>query len=393
MEAKKLMQKKGTEKIISAIFLLILILSLGYSNHANAQNTISTGVPFLLIGPNSRFSGMGETGTAISDDATAMHWNPSGLAFQTEGTELNFTHSPWLAGLGISDLFYDYLAARKYIKSINGTVGASITYLNIGEIITTDEFGNLTPERDYKAYEFALALAYATKLREDLGVGVTARFIYSRLSPNETKVGGELGTGTAFTTSFDLAAMYRPKSGPKFIKDRLSIGLNLSNLGPKISYVDAAQADPIPTQLRLGLAYTIFKNEGNELTLAADFSKLLVKRDTVDNTSDPFYEAIFTSWSGDVASSIQTSLGAEYWYGNPRLIALRAGFFYEDPTNGNRKYITLGAGIRYSLYGFDFSYIDAIEENHPLANTLRFERILGQKPRSNLFKNCGLLFY
>ena len=379
MEAKKLMQKKGTEKIISAIFLLILILSLGYSNNANAQNTISTGVPFLLIGPNSRFSGMGETGTAISDDATAMHWNPSGLAFQTEGTELNFTHSPWLAGLGISDLFYDYLAARKYIKSINGTVGASITYLNIGEIITTDEFGNLTPERDYKAYEFALALAYATKLREDLGVGVTARFIYSRLSPNETKVGGELGTGTAFTTSFDLAAMYRPKSGPKFIKDRLSIGLNLSNLGPKISYVDAAQADPIPTQLRLGFAYTIFKNEGNELTLAADFSKLLVHRyldeDSVSR-SDPFYEAIFTSWSGSVANSIQTSIGAEYWYGSPRLIALRAGFFYEDPTNGNRKYITLGAGIRYSLYGFDFSYIDAIEENHPLANTLRFGLII-----------------
>lgn len=379
MEAKKLMQKRGIKKIIGAMFLLLLIISSGNSNNANAQNTISTGVPFLLIGPNSRFSGMGETGTAISDDATAMHWNPSGLAFQTEGTELNFTHSPWLAGLGISDLFYDYLAARKYIKSINGTVGASITYLNIGEVITTDEFGNLTPERDYKAYEFAIALAYATKLREDLGVGVVTRFIYSRLSPNETKVGGELGTGTAFTTSFDLAAMYRPKSGPKFIKDKLSIGLNLSNLGPKISYVDAAQADPIPTQLRLGLAYAIFKNEGNELTLAADFSKLLVHRfvdeDSVSR-SDPFYEAIFTSWSGNIASSIQTSLGAEYWYGNPRLIALRAGYFYEDPTNGNRKYITLGAGIRYSLYGFDFSYIDAIEENHPLANTLRFGLII-----------------
>jgi hypothetical protein len=369
------MQKIGNTKIIYAVLLFIMTISLGYSSYAEAQNTVSTGVPFLLIGPNSRFGGMGETGTAISDDATAMHWNPSGLAFQTNGTELNFTHSPWLAGLGISDLFYDYLAARKYIKSINGTVGASITYLNIGEVITTDEFGNLTPERDYKAYEFAIALAYATKLHEDWGVGVVTRFIYSRLSPNETKVGGELGTGTAFTTSFDLAGMYRPKSGPKFIKDRLSIGLNLSNLGPKISYVDAAQADPIPTQLRIGLAYTVYKNEGNELTLTTDFSKLLVKRHS-DGTSDPFYEALFTSWSGDVFKSIQTSIGAEYWYGNPRLIALRAGYFYEDPDNGNRKYITLGAGIRYSLYGFDFSYIDAIEENHPLANTLRFGLIV-----------------
>jgi hypothetical protein len=353
-------------------------MSISNNNEIKAQNTISTGVPFLLIGPNSRFCGMGETGTALSDDATAMHWNPSGLAFQDLGTELNFTHSPWLAGLGISDLFYDYLAARRHIKSINGTVGVSLTYLNIGEVLYRDEFGNSDPSKDYKAYEFALALGYATKLSDDFGVGVTARFIYSRLSPTDLTVGGETGTGTAFTTSFDLAGMYRPVShGPSFIKDRLSIGLNLSNLGPKISYVDASQADPIPTQLRLGLAYKVLQIEGNEITLAVDFSKLLVNRYTENGEpkSDPFYEAIFTSWKGGIsgiARSIQTSIGAEYWYGSPKLIALRAGFFYEDPTNGNRKYITLGAGIRYSLYGFDFSYIDAIEENHPLANTLRF---------------------
>ena len=376
------MQHKGssfkTGKIVTLALLLLIMMSISNDNEIKAQNTISTGVPLLLIGPNSRFCGMGETGTAISDDATAMHWNPSGLAFQDIGTELNFTHSPWLAGLGISDLFYDYLAARRHIKSINGTVGVSLTYLNIGEVLYRDEFGNSDPSKDYKAYEFAIALGYATKLNEDFGVGVTARFIYSRLSPTDLTVGGETGTGTAFTTSFDLAGMYRPIShGPSFIRDRLSIGLSLSNLGPKISYVDASQADPIPTQLRLGLAYKVLQIEGNELTLAVDFSKLLVNRYTENGEpkSDPFYEAIFTSWNGGIsgiAKSIQTSIGAEYWYGSPKLIALRAGFFYEDPTNGNRKYITLGAGIRYSLYGFDFSYIDALEENHPLANTLRF---------------------
>ena len=355
------------------------------SNESYSQSTNSTGVPFLLIGPNSRFGGMGETGTAISDDATAMHWNPSGLAFQKIGTEVNFTHSPWLAGLNLGDLFYDYIAGKKYIKSINGTVGASLTYLNIGEVIYTDEFGNLDPGRNYKAYEMAFAVSYATKLSKDWAGGITGRFIYSRLSPTNLQVGNEKGTGTGISASFDLSGMWRPIKGPKFLANRFSIGTNLSNLGPKISYVDAAQADPLPTQLRLGLAYDIIKSEFNNLTLTADFSKLLVNRTPsvvddsgnvlVKGTVDPFYEAIFTSWKGGIsgiAKSIQSSIGAEYWYGSPRLIALRGGFFYEDPSNGNRKFYTLGAGLRYDLYGFDFSYISTIEESHPLANTLRF---------------------
>jgi hypothetical protein len=343
-----------------------------------AQNTVSTGVPFLLIGPNSRFGAMGETGTAIADDATAMHWNPSGLAFQTVGTEVNFTHSPWLAGLGLSDLFYDYLAARKYFKNLNGTVGFDFTYLNIGEVIYTDESGRTDESKNYKAYEFALAFAYATQLKKNLGAGVTVRFIYSRLSPNNLTVGNEKGTGTAFTTSFDLSALYKLQSGPKLLKDKLALGVNLSNLGPKITYVDASQADPIPTQLRFGIAYNVFKNEGNDLTITADFSKLLVNRHP-DGTSDAFYKAMFTSWKGGVSqigTTIQSSFGLEYWYGSPRLIALRAGYFYEDPSNGNRKFLTLGAGIRYSMYGFDFSYISTAEDNHPLANTLRFGLIV-----------------
>lgn len=363
--------------------LIVISLVTFDSNELYSQTAVSTGVPFLLIGPNSRFGGMGETGTAIADDATAMHWNPSGLAFQKKGTEINFTHSPWLAGLNIGDLFYDYVAGKKYIKSINGTVGASLTYLNIGEVIVTDEFGNAQPDRNYKAYELSLAVAYATMLSKNWAGGVTGRFIYSRLSP--TTVGQEQGTGTGIAASFDLSAMFRPVTGMKFFKNKFSAGVNLSNLGPKISYVDAAQADPLPTQLRLGVSYEIIKSEFNSLTLTADFSKLLVNRilQITDSNNvvlqegsvDPFYEAIFTSWKGGlkgIARSIQSSFGAEYWYGNPRLIALRAGYFYEDPANGNRKFFTLGAGLRYDLYGFDFGYISTIEETHPLANTLRF---------------------
>lgn len=358
--------------------LFILIVTLTTCVNVYSQQTISTGVPFLLIGPNSRFAAMGETGTAIADDATAMHWNPAGLAFQRDKTEFNLTHSPWLAGLGLSDLFYDYLAAKRYFPSLKGTIGFSFTYLNIGEIIYTNEIGQTDESKNYKAYEFATAFAYSTQVTQQIGVGVTTRFIYSRLSPNDVQVGNEKGRGTAFTVSFDLAMLYKAMSGPKFLKDKLSFGVNLSNLGPKISYVDAAQADPIPTQLRFGVGYKLLKNDYNDLTITADFSKLLVNRYN-DGTSDAFYKAIFTSWKGGIngiAKTFQSSVGAEYWYGNPRLIAIRAGYFYEDPSNGNRKFITLGAGIRYSNYGFDFSYINAVEENHPLANTLRFGLIV-----------------
>jgi Type IX secretion system protein PorV len=327
-------------------------------------------VPFLLIGPNSRNSGMGETGTGLINDAAAMFWNPAGLAFQ-KGMEVSITHSPWLPGLGLSDLFYDYLGGKYHIKKLNGTLGVSITYLNIGEIIKTDEFGN--EQGRYQAFDGALAVGYGTKVARDIGVGIVTRFIYSRLAVDP--VAGEQGTGTAYDLSFDISGLWRPsKTKLKFIDNRLGIGLNISNIGPKVTYVDNAQADPLPTNLRLGFGYDLYQSEFNNLTMTLDFAKLLVKR-REGGESDPVYEGIFTSFSGgfdDVMKSIQSSIGAEYWYGNPKLIGLRGGYFYEDPDKGKRKFITLGASIRYSLYGFDFSYIQTIEENHPLANTLRF---------------------
>jgi hypothetical protein len=327
-------------------------------------------VPFLLIGPNSLNAGMGETGTGLINDASAMFWNPAGLGFQ-KGIQVSITHSPWLPGLGLSDLFYDYLAAKYHLKKLKGTLGLSITYLNIGKIIQTDEFGNEIG--NYQAFDGALAVGYGTKITKDLGVGVVTRFIYSKLAVDP--VAGEQGTGVAYNLSFDLSALYRPtKTKLKFLNNKFGVGINISNIGPKVTYVDNDQADPLPTNLRLGFAYDIYQSEYNNITLTADFAKLLVKR-RENGESDPVYKGIFTSFSGgfnNVMKSIQSSVGAEYWYGNPKLIGLRGGFFYEDPDRGKRKFITLGASIRYSLYGFDFSYINTIEENHPLANTLRF---------------------
>lgn len=346
-------------------------------------------VPFLLIGPNSRNAAMGETGAGLINDASAMFWNPAGLAFQ-KGIEVSLTHSPWLPGLGLGDLFYDYLSGKYHVKKLNGTIGLSITYLNIGTIIRTDEFGNTIG--DYKAFDGALALGYGTKVTKDLGVGIVTRFIYSKLAAGN--VGNEQGSGIAYDLSFDVSALWRPsKTKLKFINNRLGIGLNFSNLGPKVTYVDAAQADPLPSNLRFGIGYDLVKTEFNNLTISADFNKLIVKRRD-EGKSDPLYKAIFTAWEGGagaVFTSIQSSVGAEYWYGNPKLIGLRAGYFYEDPNHGRRKFITLGAGLRYSMYGFDFSYISTIEENHPLANTLRFTLLvnLGGQEKTPTKKTDG----
>jgi len=334
-------------------------------------------VPFLLISPNSRASGIGETGTGSVDDASAIFWNPAALAF-LKGQEISLTHANWLPQFGLSDLFYEYLNYRQDMESLGGTIGASVTYLNLGEFIVT---GSRGPEEigRFKAYEFAVVAGYATKAFDDLGLGLNLRFIRSSLSPIATEGAGGNKNGVASTISVDIAMMYRPTElDVPLIGDigkRFSAGFNLSNLGPKLTYINAAQADPLPTNLRVGFGYKILEDEYNSMTYSLDFSRLLVRRR--GEQSDPFYKAIFTAWGdGSGLRKINTSMGIEYWYGAPKLIALRAGHFFEDPSFGNRNFWTFGAGIRYDIYGFDFSYISAAQ-NHPLSDTIRFSLVIG----------------
>jgi hypothetical protein len=341
---------------------------------ATAQG--ESAVPFLLIAPNSRAAGIGESGTGSADDASAIFWNPGALAFM-EGQEVSITHANWLPQFQQSDLFYDYLNYRIKVDDIGGVLGASLTYLNLGKFVRTGSDGP-TPIGEFKAFELAGTVGYATRAFEDLGVGLNLRLIHSSLSPIGTEQ--EQGSGKATTVSVDIAAMYRPQDldvpllgnlGRKF-----SAGFNLSNMGPKVTYIDAAQADPLPTSLRVGLGYRVLEDEFNSLQASIDFARLLVRRYS-DGTSDPFYKAIFTSWGdGSGLRKITMGGGLEYWYGAPRLIALRVGYFYEDPDFGNRRFLTFGAGIRYDIYGFDFSYISA-EENHPLSDTIRFSLLIG----------------
>ena len=359
------------------MFLLagLAIAAVG-SDIAYAQGGTSA-VPFLLISPNSRASGMGEAGAGLADDAGSVYWNPAGLAF-LKGSEVSITHANWLPQFHLADLFYDYLNFRQDVPEWGGTVAASVTYLNLGEFTITNESGP-TGIGTFKAFEVAGTLGYGTTITDNWGIGVNLRFINSALSP--IGAGSEQGNGIAYDMSFDIATLYKVKDltipfTDIDLGDCLNIGANLSNLGPKVTYIDAAQADPLPTTLRLGFGITPIKDEFNSFEIAIDFSRLLVQRNGV--SSDPLPKSLITSWTqpgfNGVLRSTQTSAGFEYWYN--KLIALRMGYFYEDPDYGNRKFMTFGAGIRYDIYGFDFSYDSASDVDSPLSDTLRFTLLI-----------------
>lgn len=361
---------------LAVVLGLVMMTIFADSNLLFSQGGESA-VPFLLISPTSKSSGMGETGTGLADDASAIFWNPGGLAFQ-EGSEVSLTHTNWLPQFHQSDLFYEYLNFKYFLQDI-GTVSASITYLNLGEFIRTTSEGP-DPVDKWKSYEYALTAGYATRVLDDLGIGINLRLIHSALSPIGTEK--EQGEGVATSVSGDIGLLYKPQilvipfTGID-LGNIFSVGFNLSNLGPKLTYIDAAQADPIPTTLRLGFGFKILESDYNNLTYTLDFSRLLVRRYTEeDKKPDEFYKAIFSAWGDGGLRKVVSSTGVEYWYGKPKLIALRFGYLYEDPSYGNRKFLTFGAGVRYDVYGFDFSYISTFNETSPLSNTLRFSIIV-----------------
>ncbi len=346
---------------------LIAILAVTFISGLYAQGG-DAAVPFLLIAPDSRAGAMGEVGAAIADNANAIFWNPAGLAFQ-KGTEISFTHSRWLPQFS-SDLSYEYLSAKHYLDFIDATIGANITFFNLGSFERRDENNNYLGT--FKAFEYAVTLGYGMKLAQNLGLGVNLRYIHSQLAPFGTAE--EQGRGVANGVSFDIGMLFRTY----ILGMRFSSGFNLSNLGPMIHYIDREQADPLPTHLRIGFAFDVIQTKYNNLTFATDFGRVLVKRyPGTGKKPDPLPKSLITAWN-EQGSLRKVTFGAgfEYWYGSPKLIALRAGYFYEDPRAGGRRFATFGAGIRYSIVGVDFSYISTFEENHPLANTLRFTVLL-----------------
>ena len=348
---------------------LILLTAILLMPHGLMAGMVSqAGVLFLRISPGARPSGMGEAFVALADDASATWWNPAGLAFQNQ-SELTLMHANWLPQFHLTDLYFDFVS---YIHHVDewGTFGGNIVFMNYGEIQRTSAIG--TDLGTFNAFEVALSGVYGAKVNETLGMGIGIKFVYSYLSP--MGAGQEMGEGKATVFAIDMGALY------KINKIRgLQIGANLSNMGPKVSYIDRAQADPLPTNLKFGLAYKAIEEEYNRLTLTLDVDKELVTKDSVTGDTDPFYLALFTSWynDGGFMSSEEIKefiwhIGAEYWYGD--LVGLRCGYWHD--TLGKVKPFTAGFSIQYGAYRFDFGYMSA-GENHPVTDTMRFSITVG----------------
>lgn len=311
---------------------------------------------FLKIAPGARPAGMGEAFVAISDDASATWWNPAGLGFQ-HGQEFTMMYVRWLPQFNLSDLYYAYMSATYEVPEW-GTFGGNVIFLNLGETQRTDEQArNLGT---FSSYEIAVTGTYGAEINRHLAMGVGLKLAYSHLS--DQGAGEEQGSGTATAVAADVGLLYK---APFF--RGLSLGANLSNMGPKVAYIDRAQADPLPTNLKMGFAYKIIDQEYNQLTIASDLNKELVKRDDKGH-SDEFFEAMFTSWGdGDLIKSLIWNIGMEYWYST--LVGLRAGYWNDHL--GKVFPYTFGVSLQYSSYRFDFSYLTA-GTNHPLTDTMRY---------------------
>lgn len=363
--------KKLTQKVLIFTFVT-LIAGVFSTDLAKAQPGL-TAVPFLQIEPDSRMASMGNTGVGFVDNSHAVFWNPAGLAFQ-EGNEASLTHANWLPNFD-TDMFYDYLVGKYDVEGL-GPIGGHITFFNLGEQTRTDESGNELGT--FRSYEVATGLSYGHKVTDNWAVGTGLRFIYSNLTPT-MEVGGQ-ETQDGVSVGVDLATMY--KSNYFNVGGRnaqFGFGANLSNLGPHVQYADEEQADPLPTTLRVGWSYKMeLDSQGfNTLRIANDYSKIMARRNDDQTAMNPL-EALVNSWDTvttqddaqlSLAQQIVIGAGLEYWYND--LFALRTGYFYEDPDNGAREFMSFGAGLRYSIVGVDFSYIYPLEEDHPLADTIR----------------------
>lgn len=370
------------QRTLAATAIVLVFIVAASVPTVQAQTT--TAAAFLKIEPDSRAAAMGGASVALADAASATFWNPAGLAFQ-KGTELALTHSNWLPEFN-AGLFYEHFVAKHHLNGW-GTLGGHVTYLFLGEQESRDEQNN--PTGTFRSFDLAVGVSYGFKVSERFALGTGLRLIYSNLGSGQIVGSQEAKIG--ISAGFDLAGLYRTRPFEVgSMKTTLSAGFNLTNMGPKIQYADQAQADPIPTNLRLGYAVTFEFDEYNTLTWVADFNKDLVHVDS--SGSDPFYEALFSSWRPmevrsnalneheasterlGVLAQMTMGTGLEYWYNN--LLALRTGYFYEHPLNGNRQFLTFGAGVRYHIVGVDFSYIYALEENSPLSNTMRLSLLL-----------------
>jgi hypothetical protein len=364
-------------------FLGLLILLSLFTFHVFAQEdsrVIQTVVPFLTISPDARAGAMGDVGVSTTPDVYSMHWNCAKFAVIDGNGGFGLAYTPWLRSL-VPDI---NLANLSFYKRIDAkqVVAASLMYSSLGEIQFTDVNGDNL--KNYRPNEFSLDASYSRLLTEKFSGGIAFRFIYSNITGGTEVGGGATKAGTAYAA--DISGYYSDdiKVGSK--DGTFAAGFNFSNIGSKMSYSDTDDPEFIPMNMRLGASTSVSFDRYNKLGLSLDLNKLLVptppeydKDGNIIKGKDPDVSvpvAIFQSFYdapgglSEELKEIMIGIGAEYWYNEQ--FAIRGGYFNEAKMKGNKKYFTMGAGLRLNIFTLDFSYLIPMTQTNALARTLRF---------------------
>ena len=383
-----------------SFILTILALAVLVSTTVTAQdkrnmfNPVNTSVTSQTIAPDARSAGMGDVGAATDPDVNSQYWNPAKYPFNISRAGVSLNYTPWLRQL-VSDIDLAYLAGYYRIGDYSA-VSASMRYFSLGEVQSNDGSAlTINP------YEMSFDVAYSLMLSEHFSLGAAVRWIYSDLTYNFTD---DTSPGSAFAA--DLSCYYQNYINIGQRECQLGLGMNISNIGSKITFGGDNRSEFIPTNLRLGASLMIPIDEFNKFTIAADANKLLVptypKRRADESEVDydnrlqkDYYDVssisgIFKSF-GDAPNGfseemqeIQWSVGAEYTYNDK--FSLRAGYHNESENKGNRKYFTFGAGFKMSVFSLDAGYVVATAKSNPLDQTLRFSLSFDMDGIKDLFK-------
>jgi len=364
---------------LTASILLLCGLSSTIQAQVEPINVVTTAVPFLRISPDARSGGMGDLGVATSPDQYSGLWNMGKVAFNQSKGGVGATYTPWLKDL-VNDVYLASLTGYYKFDDDQALTG-TVRYFSLGNITFTDNLGN--DFGSFRPREFGVDVGYSRRLNAKNGVGISLKYINSNLAGGTTVGSTTYKSGSAVAA--DLGWYHDSKSQAG---NGWQWGVVLQNLGSKISYTDNADAkDFIPANLGLGGNYTKKFNQNNSISFGLELNKLLVPTPPAEGDAaglaDYRSKGVLGSWFSSLGDApggfseelkeFQLSLGGEYWYNNQ--FALRAGYFYENKTKGNRRYFTAGLGIKYNVFGFNFAYLlptgSGVSRN-PLSNTLRF---------------------
>ena len=386
-------------RILLAVLLVQLSLQASAQEKKDLFNPVNYAVVSQTIAPDARGGGPGDGGAATAPDVNSQYWNPAKYPFciSRAGVALNFT--PWLRSL-VNDMNLAYLAGYYRIGD-HSAVSSSLRYFNLGKVYTSYEGAEAGEGTTINPYEMSLDVAYSLMLSETFSLSAALRWIYSDMRFDERE---DNSPASAFAA--DIAAYYQNYINIGQRECQLGIGLNISNIGSKIKFSGNEYSEFLPANLRLGASLMIPIDEYNRLTIAADANKLLVptvpKQEEGEDNSE--YEdrvhreyndisairGIFKSF-GDAPGGFKEELqeiyygvGAEYTYNDK--FSLRAGYHHEAENKGNRKYFTVGAGFKMSVFQLDAGYVVATAKSNPLDQTLRFSLTFDMDGIKDLFK-------